>query len=227
MYDDKVELKTIKQLSRMTRIADFYCALPVLSRALYKSFHETDGLLTLPTSGYANICEQQVEAVKLAKTLRNGVLFRDALILLVSQWTEVASRLKKEIYDTDRALYIAINTARMRVAEQVARASFELQLACHRSEDIQKTMSQAKEVHFDTLSCSCHINSACYFRHLLKTTSADDLCEDGFSALAFAVTELLACHLVLRGEPDENIQSFLCGGVDDDELPWDVNEKEW
>jgi hypothetical protein len=79
MYNKNYSITNFAELSIMTRLADFFCALPILSTSLYIVLWSTPWL---PDEIAAN-CKS---ALIISQKLHHPLLFREALVHVVSQW---------------------------------------------------------------------------------------------------------------------------------------------
>ncbi|TGO48389.1 hypothetical protein BOTNAR_0478g00070 [Botryotinia narcissicola] len=93
MYSRPYTIKSVEELSTLTRIADFYCALPIVSVTL------TDALLDSPIflkRGNENstactkdqLAEDCDSMIFIAQKLRSSVLFRECLVHIVANWKD-------------------------------------------------------------------------------------------------------------------------------------------
>lgn len=94
MYRLPYEVKTYSELKLLTNIAEYYCALPVVSATL------SDALLVSPmfeyhlapldtACGTTEFIKQARKILFLARKLRHAALFRDAAIVVVGNWTKI------------------------------------------------------------------------------------------------------------------------------------------
>lgn len=93
MYSRPYTIKSVEELSTLTQIADFYCALPIVSVTL------TDALLDSPIflkreNGNSTACTKDQLAedcdsmIFIAQKLRSSVLFHECLIHIVANWKD-------------------------------------------------------------------------------------------------------------------------------------------
>jgi hypothetical protein len=76
MYNRPYQITNTKQLATMTRLADYYCALPILSSSLYTALWESEV--------FVNEIPNDAEIIlPLACKLRHPIIFRECIIHIV------------------------------------------------------------------------------------------------------------------------------------------------
>ena len=79
IHNKAYAISGFKEFQDLVRLADFYCALPVLSTSLYAILWNSPNFV-------AQIGYHPLPMLKLAKKLRHPVLFRESMIHFVSNW---------------------------------------------------------------------------------------------------------------------------------------------
>ncbi|TGO50540.1 hypothetical protein BCON_0181g00070 [Botryotinia convoluta] len=93
MYSRPYTIKDVEELSTLTRIADFYCALPIVSVTLNSALldspifskREVEDSTACTKDQLAEDCDSMIF---IAQKLRSSVLFRECLIHIVANWKD-------------------------------------------------------------------------------------------------------------------------------------------
>ncbi|KAH8801159.1 hypothetical protein F5882DRAFT_435512 [Hyaloscypha sp. PMI_1271] len=210
------------ELNIMTQMADYYCALPILSNSLSATFFNSPGLLT-------TLRTDPCQSLILAYKLRHAPLFRDSLIRVPGPWSKPQfQELKSHRDPSSLFLFNFVNTIHISFSNkiiQLQQSIFQLSTGYfpHYNENHRL---QAK----DMLDCA---KESVDNKHNLLLPKWFRRCRDRY--LGTLVPELLAPfttnNLVLdkaavAGKGDyEN--SFLCLEISDAELPWDPTQFDW
>ena len=80
IYVKPYHILSYDDLFTLTELADFYCALPIVSRTLDMAFHSSQDFVN-------RIPDDRCKVFVLAAKLRNKLLFREALVWIVGPWT--------------------------------------------------------------------------------------------------------------------------------------------
>ncbi|EKD18166.1 uncharacterized protein L3040_007660 [Drepanopeziza brunnea f. sp. 'multigermtubi'] len=215
MYHKKYSISGLRELSDMTRLADLYCCLPTFSTSLYTALWHSPSLI-------AEIPANCNSTLLLAQKLRHPLLFREALVHVVSQWKGY-SRFLEGHY----SLVCAVTSAYNRVCERLLATNQELFLAmnlggqvrtdiCAATSDIERELLPTQNAHF--------------YRHLYDQWEGEQ--EEGMESVMESLSMLLENKLVLeRGSTcageHEFKHGFLCATLEDNELPWNLEEEDW
>jgi hypothetical protein len=200
----------------MTSLADYYRALPALSRSLYRA-------LTQYNTFEAFSCEPEVlsKMLNAAIKLRHRDLFRECIILVAGKWdTEpVLSR-------HDQKISKLITATRNGIGYEIARAESKIKRLVAQYGHLQIEINKVKLQEYSSLPE--------YFRRLKEGRGEYGYCDyrnerDEFEG---ALDTLLGNNLKFGGskylsgeEPLEDY--FLCATIDDDDLPWDHTQADW
>ncbi|RDL32969.1 uncharacterized protein BP5553_08408 [Venustampulla echinocandica] len=208
---------TYAELVTLVGLADYYRALPILSRTLDESFERN------PSLG-VEIEWHCVDAFVLADKLRHAPLFRECLVYLLGPWQN-----PRYLELEDRKLWKIAHNAYNEICAKIA--------------DVQEviipvySMLSSWEISHDELeriarsSIDQHqmINLPMYYRKLSdEVRFARDAAE-----IKMLLNDLLENNLKLspfrlrKAGEDMLSDSFLCGEIDDDDLPWDLEETDW
>ncbi len=215
MYHKNYSISGLHELSDMTRLADFYCCLPTLSASLYTALWHSPLLIT-------EIRQNCNSTLILAQQLRHPLLFREALVHVVSQWKGYSRFL-----DGHYSLICAVISAYNRVCERLLAANQELFLAMSVGGQVKKDICAA------TIAIAQEelpTQNAYFYRQIFKQWEGEH--GDGMQSVMEKLRELLENRLVLdkgrvlAGE-DEYKNGFLCAEIADSELPWNLEEEDW
>lgn len=226
VYNRPFSVATWKTLERLVEMADYYCALPCLSRTLLAAIHRGPP---------QDICAQPAKCLSAATKLRNPELFKDSLIHMLRPWNPFDSGFANDAwYDTykdlDPKLQRIVTEARNRMSNLVAKTQQEIMLLRMSSKTLQE---QFQEVELDILRQSTRatdrncISMPSYFRRLknVKWRGVDGW---RMSMILFPIllNSLQFDQAAVSGER-LYVDSFLCSCIDDDDLPWDQTQEDW
>ncbi|KAG4419550.1 hypothetical protein IFR04_007344 [Cadophora malorum] len=215
MYHKKYSISGLRELSDMTRLADFYCCLPTFSSSLYSALWHSPALISEISSN----CNS---TLILAQKLRHPLLFREALVHVVCQWKGYSHFLEGHY-----GLVCAVTSAYNRVCERLLAANQEIFIAMQLGGQVKVDISAATSglEREETPTQNAH-----FYRHLYNQWEGEQ--EDGMQNVMEALRVLLENNLVLdrkggmAGE-DEYRHGFLCAEISDSELPWNSEEEDW
>ncbi|KAL2063703.1 hypothetical protein VTL71DRAFT_5508 [Oculimacula yallundae] len=219
MYHKKYTITSLRELSDMTRLADFYCCLPMFSSSLYSALWHSPLLI-------AEIPSNSNSTLILAQKLRHPLLFREALIHVVCQWKGY-SRFLEGHY----GLVCAVTSAYNRVCERLLAANQELFLAMNLGGQVREDICAATN---DIERSELPSQNAHFYRHLYNQWEIEQ--EDGMQSLMESMRALLENNLVLERNLERNMglagedgykHGFLCAEISDSELPWNMEEDDW
>jgi hypothetical protein len=203
----------------MTKLADYYCALPHLSRTIAASF--CSSLVFIQ-----QIRDHHAEILQIAAKLRHAVLFRECMVWLVSDWIN-AERYIGRI--KDRKLQKIAQNAFNTIAVKVSRAQHAMMAEIRQSPEggsqaVQCLKDVKDRVHDERFNF--WIVSLPGVLNCVKT--------EGFLPPTFRdlLGELMKNRSVLvrtdcTPGTDTLSNRFLCAVVDDEDLPWDITEEDW
>jgi hypothetical protein len=203
----------------MTKLADYYCALPHLSRTIAASF--CSSLVFIQ-----QIRDHHAEILQIAAKLRHAVLFRECIVWLVSDWIN-AERYIGRI--KDRKLQKIAQNAFNKIAVKVSRAQHAMMAEIRQSPEggsqaVQCLKDVKDRVHDERFNV--WIVSLPGVLNCVKT--------EGFLPPTFRdlLGELMKNRSVLvrtdcTPGTDTLSNRFLCAVVDDEDLPWDITEEDW
>lgn len=151
----------------------------------------------------------------LAFRLRNSLLFREALVHVVSKWKGW-----HELFEGEHRLICSITKARNDVLEKVLcvnRGVFNIVASGedHEKEDMLEVLRESSTGNYVT---------RWFFEKLLDFVG----CGEG-KAFNDAVRDLVGSKLVLEpfasGVVEDN--RLMCAEIEDADLPWDLDEEDW
>jgi hypothetical protein len=213
------------ELTSLTSLADYYCALPIVSRTLDSAFYISPNFDRI-------LLYDPCEVFTAAAKLRNAMLFRDSLIFVTGPWSDPAYKTL-----SDPKLKKIARRARAEVAAKVGEAEGTITsrrlyeaTAVNGGGYIEKAYFwvAVNNAHF------AHTDETC-LPSIYRDLYAFDLKEENKLINFFVpiLRELLENKLVL-GERGSKLLShgilidyFLCAEIEDEDLPWDVNEIDW
>ncbi|KUJ24555.1 uncharacterized protein LY89DRAFT_573119 [Mollisia scopiformis] len=193
------QLQDTEQLLLMVDLADYYHALPILSRTL-------DGALINSPIFCQDIGNYCTELFVAAAKLRNALLFRECLI-----WVVGPHRTPKYEDLSDQKLRLVARCAHGDISTKDS-DNFEAQ-----SDELFKDMGQHHSEHGEGL-----IDYAWWFRDL------NDKCLlHEHDLLGLLDNKLVLDNMIHTAGGVRFQDHFFCATISDEELPWDVNKTDW
>ncbi|KAF7947697.1 hypothetical protein EAE96_008777 [Botrytis aclada] len=128
IHSKNYKIETADELKRLTRLADYYCALPVVSATLTGALFKSGIFEVSPEPRH---CECNVDCVALlflARKLRHRLFFRECLIHTVGRWDSL-SNFERETIKEDQDLYTLVRIKLCVLYETVAKTQGALILA--------------------------------------------------------------------------------------------------
>jgi hypothetical protein len=220
-------IENAKVLTSLAEIADYYRALPIVSRTLSYALHDSQAFIRSIKCDPRRVFEA-------AAKLRHKVLFKDALVWVVGNWRYPAF---KEL--SDRKLRQVARCAYGEIATKVASSSSSIFIGFTAVDDeiwpesFRNSICEPQEtwrVIREYLAYTEQINFPSFFHRIFER---EDLPLD-VSMSDLNIPGLLRNNLVLDrsprspGESDgEDEEYFLCAEIEDEDLPWDLEEFDW
>lgn len=220
-YGYRYRLHGYRQLLKMTEMADYYRALPVLSRSL-------DGAMVNSPNLILDIDSHCVDLLICAAQLKNSLLFRECLIWSVASWaspkyTSLKTahpklfKVTKNVHDSIGANIAKAQTA---ITEMMLHADQAITLREVARRSARDPLREVYEGNTGDLSTRLPF----YFRTIL---------ESGKSTISIerSLRNLLENNLFFNPGNDQagegkNLGNFFCATIDDEDLPWDQDSIE-
>jgi len=214
IYGESYRLEDTDQLRLMTKLADYYFALPALSKSLMRPLMASN----------INIASEAFYLIEVATKLRHSPLYRDCIIYLAGRWTEKDCSTGDEIHQLGDPGYEVALRKRNEIYRSIADAQ---QLIFHieqKSPCIQTIKGTLKLQDGFFLPGYYHrLSDASYDAHRPGTNR-----EHYRLCLHSAISPLVKDHLFFKqhyGPGDDLYENyFLCAYVDHDDLPWKWEE---
>lgn len=208
MYAEPYFVDNLPELAMMVEIADYYCALPMLSKSLPIALCER----------YLKIHKSTKEYLQIACKLRQEDLFKECVTILAGNWGSEAMNLIDEL---DWNLRTIVMAARGRIALKMTEA---VQSLTNTGYDENLTIFLA-----DTARGQC---MAEYYRDVIHKLNMNDIndrinCHTR-SKVTNMLMPLMENNLRFTRVDGENRfeRYFLCATVSPRELPW-TYERDW
>ena len=119
-YGELYKLESVAELKCMTQLADYYCALPTLSRSIQLPLFRGD----------IDVEDDLFALIEIAAKLHHADLFRECVIYIAGYWTDPVSLDSSKV---DSRIKKMLQNARNRVGALVAKVHKEV---CLRKETI-------------------------------------------------------------------------------------------
>jgi hypothetical protein len=135
IYRQYFFLYSTDQLDRITKLADYYCALPVLSKALSGTLLDSHNFMLY-------IASDAFSLIKIAAKLQSSILFRECVIHLLGPFYDPVYKNTGIWDDSDKCLTKLkklLDTAYNNVGAQIAEIDHALLNATHAAAAIDAT----------------------------------------------------------------------------------------
>ncbi|PVH75279.1 hypothetical protein DL98DRAFT_593276 [Cadophora sp. DSE1049] len=196
------------ELQHMAELADYYCALPAVSRSLTKLLLEKD----------YHIGNRPASWITAAYKLRHAALFRECVVYLAGSWNS-----KDHRPSSDMNINKVIALARARITSEIADVHAELFFESSQDKCIS-----------DAIVNIMRANSAWRLPDFYRQLWAYDFkdYEDSRNLVRAALDPLTKNNLLFHGQnvvPGDDLYNnyFLCSTVSDEELPWDLKQEDY
>jgi hypothetical protein len=214
IYNESYQLENTDQLCLMTKLADYYFALPALSKSL---------MWPLMASNI-NIASEAFDLIEAAAKLRHSPLYKDCIIYLAGRWIENDCPTGDELYQLNGPSHLVALSKRNEIYRSIANAQqliFQLE---QKSPCIQTIKGTLKLQDGFFLPGYYHRLSDASYEARRPGTNR----EQYRSCLHSAISPLVKDHLFFKqhyGPGDDLYENyFLCAYVDHDDLPWKWEE---
>jgi len=236
MYNRPYTVSTPDELRLMTSLADFYCAIPILSATL------ASGLLGSPmfepelfNSYYLNAFARLApDLIHTAYKLRNPVLFRECFVHVVGRWEcnddddEGVSDTQKELIEKNVDIWRLVSSAFGRIRQQLLEVNRSLIIALSRCEFELGAQLDLLE------SGVSGAENAKFYKAVLHILDLEDVesHSENLEELQGNLREVLMNNLVLDktgyGSGEGSYEPyFLSADVSDEDMPWDDTQVDW
>ncbi|KAF7932714.1 uncharacterized protein EAE98_004013 [Botrytis deweyae] len=207
MYGKSFTLASFDDINFLAKVADFYGALPVVSRTLDTVFFRSPNFIE-------RIPENAGSLLKISCQLRNQTLYKECMIHVAGRWKSNPC-----IPEDDMDLRIRVLIAYGSVCQKLVTANQNLiRLVADEYMD--------KKVHEELRSMALNYSwsLALYYRQFYDKHYSQDIDQ--------VLTKILSSNLILDpsklGAGQGKFQNyFLCAEITDKELPWDREEEDW
>ncbi|TGO37558.1 hypothetical protein BHYA_0094g00210 [Botrytis hyacinthi] len=232
IHSRNYKIETTDELERLTHLANYYRALPVVSGTLTGALFKSSMFeASTPTYG-AKDCkchDESVSLLLLARKLRHGVLFREYLIHTVGRWDSLPD-IEKKYIEEDQELSTLVQTKLKLLYEILAKTQSALLWAL-----VEGKLAVLYTAIGGSYPTPLIGGSVSMYRALFDEHSFHDLFDkEETRELGDLMLSLLKNNLALGclGEKSGKVdgifeKTFLCTKIEDDELPWDLGEIDW
>lgn len=224
MYNRPWTITRVEEIERLTRIADFYRALPILSASLTTALLKSPLFEKRPVSvpNQRAFADDAVLALLLAKKLRNTTKFREAFIHVVGFFDRNMAPAWAEHPDLERLVVSEAGSLNYKVMT------------------VLQHLVMAPDLLLETRRANIHpdvdlnpIHDVEFFRRLADYIKNRISKPPDVIRLLSLLSGLLESNLVLDHRTDQVFgvtiydSHFLCAEIADQDLPWDANEFEF
>lgn len=237
MYNRPYTVNSVEELELLTKHADFYCALPIVSATLTNallrsSIFEVDSDISCDI--YA------IDAARLmlvAFQLRHSALFREFLIHTVANWAANSDGSPYNFSPISRLqeLKSLVELKNLQLCEKVMKVSHRLLFNMTgnlKSHPVSEAIQEAREAVMDYVDeTSAAPEFAKFYRHLLEFCKRyNNWHFEEFTELEEVLTSLLKNNLVFDrsgARPGEGLYTycFLCTEIADEEMPVSIRAR--
>ncbi|PVH75276.1 hypothetical protein DL98DRAFT_466661 [Cadophora sp. DSE1049] len=222
MYNEPIEFEDCNDLRQLTELADYYCALKVVSFAL-------DATIGRGAFPFSQLQKQPCEMLQVAARLRHPRLFRECLILSIGPFSKPKIHMIE-----DPKLHKLAKYAHAQVGLLAAEAQIEIinVMEPYRLSNPKLRNEMQARIEDAGVMCRKDPRTAAYLPAYYRKLW--DFKYDGIvTANPFRkpLSEVMANHLTFnRGYEAGEGQFrdfFFCGQILNEELPWNAGEKDW
>ncbi|KAE8442587.1 hypothetical protein EG329_003074 [Mollisiaceae sp. DMI_Dod_QoI] len=217
MYNRPYAIRSVFDLTRLINLADYYCALPIVSATLSGALLGSS--IFGKTSWLTDVRDPRADLLILAMKLRHPILFREAFIHVVGRWDP--SKMMGIVQENSELMRLV-----MRESHAIYIRTMDTQLVLLRNRD---EAALARGILNDDES---ETMDAKFYRAIMERLQDDDPWYVGYQELRKPLDALLQNNLMLDHNgslpgmyPYEDC--FLCANVSDEEMPWNRDEVDW
>ncbi|KAF8848281.1 hypothetical protein BDZ45DRAFT_810907 [Acephala macrosclerotiorum] len=211
-----------EELIPLFELADYYCALRVVSRGLDEAMKcgEVEGLIW-------DLEKDPCRFLRLAIRLRNETLFKECLCLSLGPWTEPVYYKCR-----DKEVFKICEQARMKLYAHTGRVNEGLVKELNRLDRENPFLRDEMVEHMKKASANSNNRSSDkvylpqYYRKLGNFKSSNGRQPFWDSLQGLLDNKLTFARDARAGEGDF-VDFFLCESLGYDELPWDQDEDDW
>lgn len=208
-YGTQYDVASASAVIRLTKLADYYCALPRVSSTIYSALARSCNL--------KGFWDWRPELLECAYKLRQPELFRDCLYVIAGHWD--AKRYAKTLEQIpEPILRKTITSVRNGICAKIAQAQEDIIKLGGRNESFRARMSMP-------YGTGSHKLSLPYYYRTVSIKEMENVL--GFEVTVYSelpsLRSLMHNNTVLLGfTPDSagnSVKAFLCGEIEDDDLP--------
>ncbi len=219
LYIRPYTINEAEEVVRMAELADYYRVLRVVSHSLNEPMRDHVPL------GFA-VMDDPDKFIKIGVKLRNYLLFKDSFIMRLGPWVDQA---------TDRCEWESARFAKLaervhnRIGGSIAFIHSCLLAEIKRNKGNNETMKRCLADYAESgllQGVGGLLSLPRYYQAIYDTQSPDgsSLFESDLEPLMSNRLELIKWIKAGEGAYKD---WFLCGKIEDDELPWDIEEEDW
>ena len=239
MYAKPYVLTSASHLGNITRLADFICALPVVSRTLLE-------VLTRSKDFLLRFSVDWMSVLPLAQKLRHHLLFKECMICFASDWDQDSMRTRAQVLFNKwmlpkisctlsentptahvRLLRLA-ETIRGRMDWKILKAHYLVSENMFYSEVFRQRACEIGRRETDYRLANSPSTSTRIFRTIRADSLLLDQADDQLKeAIDTALQNNRILDIIAGADQYELDDRFYCADIDDKELPWDLEETDW
>ncbi|KAF7911437.1 uncharacterized protein EAF01_002944 [Botrytis porri] len=239
-YGKSWVIKNTEALQLVTELADYYCALPVVSKSLHGAFFRS------PEFSKRIFFSNKLTLLNLAFRLRSPELFRECMICLVGRWQDHTCQYPIEsqpemLYNpklTNRKLNELAIKLHNQICIKVSATQRQIVFHCQVKPNALGIKAKIERSYLDKMKRR-ETEKGVYGGQVSLPEYFQTFGEDSSGIFALAVSDILKNELIFNkslragdilfpGKTQNDIQAhFLCAEIKDEDLPWDLNETDW
>lgn len=211
LYGRPYVLGELEEFEQLVALADYYCALPAVSRTLGTSLMDSPYLVS-------NLETDVSQFLPLATKLHHRGLFVECVIWLCSEWDGDLSFLKITQLFEDPKLKTVLKRSHKDILSRIGDAH-----ECIRKWEIKTAnifqVQEAKRIRSSDL---------CLTEYLRQMESLAGTSLKGRSVIAKVLQNSLSLNYSYRSSELKPMKDLvLSAEVEDEDLPWDINQIDW
>ncbi|KAG0652444.1 hypothetical protein D0Z07_0338 [Hyphodiscus hymeniophilus] len=229
IYNRPYTIHHLEQLKKIVSLADFYCALPILSSTIINGLISSD-MYESATAGDntpSDFAFAAPDLIHAAYKLRHPILFRECLIHVVGQWQSITDEQMRNL-EENIAIYRLI----------VREVTYNCRMIMEASQKVMRLLSERCPIQIGREDYpGSGIDNPELLRAvhtgLLKLENPKERHQNIIEVLKADIKGLLTNNLFLdrsgfaAGEDGPHRFYFLCAYISDEEMPWDAESIDW
>ncbi|TGO39697.1 hypothetical protein BHYA_0049g00330 [Botrytis hyacinthi] len=233
-------IKNTEALQLVTELADYYCALPAVSKSMHGAFSIS------PEFCKGIFFSNKLTLLNLAFKLRSPELFRECMICLVGRWQDITGDFpiesQPEMLYNPELTNPKLNELAIKLHNQmcirISATQRQIVFCCQVKSNALEIKAKIEKCYLDKMKLR-KTEQGPYRGQVSLPEYFQAFGEESSGIFALAVSDILknelifnkslrAGDIVFPKKKHNDVQSyFLCTEIKDEDLPWDLNQTDW